>query len=92
MICVDATAQTVFEIVSPIEIAGRYGVTVAYYGSVGIPEISATLVLTDGPDDTLACDSIINQLTDAIVISNRGDCQFGLKALQAQKAGAVAAI
>lgn len=43
-------------------------------------------------DNNLGCDPFTTDLTDAVVLMDRGGCNFTLKALNAQNAGAVAAI
>ena len=45
-----------------------------------------------GISPTDGCEPILNDLTGKIALVSRGTCEFGLKALNAQNAGAVAVI
>jgi hypothetical protein len=59
-----------------------------------VPPIEAEYAIVDdgSANPTLGCDPIINDLTGKIALVRRGDCDFGLKALNAQDAGAVACV
>ncbi|WP_223788234.1 PA domain-containing protein [Marinicella meishanensis] len=86
----------VLTINSPGGIAGDYAVQTASFGPA-IPEmgLTADVVLADdgtGGDVNDACEPIINDLTGAIAIVNRGSCNFTLKVINSQNAGAVAVL
>ena len=53
-----------------------------------------TLMLVDDgtTEDSLACNSLVNDLTGKIAVCYRGVCQFGLKGYEAEAAGAVALV
>ena len=61
-----------------------------------IPEnaITDTLMLVDDGTigDSLACNPLINDITGKIALLYRGACEFGVKAKNAQDAGAVGVI
>ncbi len=100
-------AQVIFYVESPEEIQGDYEMTWSDpangWGSpdLNYPENSVldTLVMAyDGSDaDSLCCDTaggLVNALDvfGKIAVLYRGSCQFGVKATNAQNAGAVAVI
>ncbi|MEX2646748.1 MAG: PA domain-containing protein [Gaiellaceae bacterium] len=75
--------------------AGTYGASAAAFG----PELDVTgvpgdlAVVDDGSaQPTLGCNALVGFPAGAIAIVDRGACEFGLKALNAQNAGAVAVI
>jgi len=78
--------------------AGSYNGVEATFGTPLSPTpITANLILTvddDIPDLNDACDNLINQaqINGNIAILRRGNCEFGVKVLAAENAGAIAAI
>lgn len=87
-------AQWVFEITSPAELAGQYPIGTAEFG----PNLSDTLTGTllagedDSMDPTLGCEALTTDLTGSIGLLDRGECEFNIKAENAQNAGATALI
>ncbi|MEM1319967.1 MAG: M36 family metallopeptidase [Bacteroidota bacterium] len=88
-------------VTAPDAVAGRYNVSpAAEWGA----QISATntfsgeaVIAVDnnpGPSFTDGCETIVNadELDGKIAIIDRGVCQFGLKALNAEQAGAIGVI
>lgn len=83
----------------PIADVQGVGVFGAQAASFGPPLTTAgttgPVILADdgtGPDTADACDPVVNDLTGAIALINRGSCSFVLKVFNAQNAGAVGAI
>ena len=81
------------QIISPPEIAGDYIIGLAGWG--GSPEAQSGIatfgidgvdILTDG------CENSIENVEGKIAFVDRGQCQFGTKALNAEMAGAAAVI
>lgn len=86
-----------FKIQSPSDIAGDYLVENAVFGDLIYDDLSANLVLVnDGSDaPTDACNPLINssEITGNIALIERNStCDNDLKVLNAQNAGAIAAI
>ena len=85
-----------FTVNSPEVLAGVYEVTPTtdWAGEITSIPITADIVPVD--DGTLygyeGCNNLTNDLTGKIALVSRGTCEFGLKALNAQNAGAVAVI
>ena len=88
---------------APAEIAGRYSTSLprdgwgpgAYVNEV--PVSGEVVVVDDGIENPLrndGCEDFINtaEIAGKIGFISRGGCQFGLKALKAQNAGAIAVI
>lgn len=84
---------------TPAEVAGNYAYVQAGFGGelppAGSPLVSQVVLV----DDTIgitsnACEPIINadSLIGKIAMVDRGDCQFGVKCLAAEQAGAIAVI
>ncbi len=88
------TAQMTLEVTSPAGIAKTYTIGVANYGGNATPEVNGTLVITeDGtamPNE--GCNAVTNDIAGKIAVSDRGTCNFSIKAYNAQVGGAIAAI
>jgi uncharacterized repeat protein (TIGR01451 family) len=75
-------------------------ITGTYYGGqdnwggdiTTVPLTADVVFVNDGIDPTLACEPPINDVTGKIVMVDRGECEFGFKALTMEQAGAVACI
>jgi PA domain/Secretion system C-terminal sorting domain len=97
-------AQTLFEITSPSGIAGIYDMASAGFGGelpgcADETPVSGELIIGDDNDDeggsgstTDGCQAIVNDLTGKIAIIDRGACEFGVKCLNAENAGAILVI
>ncbi len=89
-----ASAGTL-DVNSPASIAGGYASTAAQFGQ-GTFSVTGNLVEVD--DGTAAptegCNALVNggAVNGNIAIVDRGNCEFGLKCLNAQNAGAIAVI
>lgn len=89
------------QVTAPVVIAGKYSTGVAGTGWGTGAYVTDTpvsgevaLMLDDFDQPTDACDSLINkpELAGKIAMVDRGGCQFGWKAYQAQQAGAIGVI
>jgi uncharacterized repeat protein (TIGR01451 family) len=88
---------SVFSVNSPQPVAGGYTVTEAGFGTPisNIPVTGEVVIVDDGTGEaTLGCNLPINtdELEGAVALIDRGSCEFGLKVLNAQQAGAIGAI
>ncbi|HQU59874.1 MAG TPA: M36 family metallopeptidase, partial [Saprospiraceae bacterium] len=88
---------SIFKVNSPQSVAGGYEVEAAGFGALigATPVTGPIVVVNDGSSEaSLGCNASINtdQLQGAIAMIDRGSCEFGLKALNAQNAGAIGAI
>ena len=85
-----------FTVNSPNQLAGVYEVTPAtdWGGSITNIPITADIVHVDDGTSYAheGCNDLTNDLTGKIALVSRGTCEFGLKALNAQNAGAIAVI
>lgn len=88
-------ALSIMTINSPASIAGEYEFVPASFGDA-IGTLNGNLVLSnDGSSEpTFACNALTNgsAINGNIAVIQRGTCEFGVKMLNAQNAGAVAAI
>jgi hypothetical protein len=96
-------AQVIFNIESPANLAGNYNITYAEPDTWGTPDmldpansITGVLALVDDGTvaDSLGCNPLVNNadIAGKIAVVYRGECQFGMKSLNAQNAGAIAVL
>jgi len=83
------------EVTEPESVSGTYEFVEAAFGGElppGSPEVEVVLVSDTIGVSSDACEPIINadELVGKVAMIDRGDCEFGFKALAAQQAGAVA--
>jgi len=81
-------------VTAPPSIAADYTVGIAGFGAQQTSSITGTATFVD---DTVApitdaCDGTIANVLGKIAFIDRGTCEFGFKALEAQNAGAVVAV
>jgi len=82
-------------VITPSSISGNYSVVQATFGSLYYDLTEQVVLVNDGSaSPTLACSPLTNggSINGKIAILDRGNCEFGLKCLNAQNAGAVAVI
>lgn len=84
------------EVASPAAIAGDYSMAPAGFGAAITPgsSLGAPLALAnDGTaTPTFGCEPLVNFPAGHIAVIDRGACEFGLKGLRAQQAGAVGVV
>ena len=88
---------TPFEVTAPTEIAGIYPASTASFGpSIQSNPIDGEVVIADDGVgfNSDACQDITNgsDLSGKIALIDRGDCEFGVKILNAENAGAIGVI
>ena len=68
--------------------------TADWAGEITEEALIADLALVDDGSSwgIEGCDALVNDLTGKVALISRGSCEFGMKALNAQNAGAIAAI
>lgn len=79
----------------PFSLQGNYGFEKAGFGPVTFNVSGNVVLVNDGSSSpSLGCDSLINgaEIDGNIALVDRGTCEFSLKCLRAQNAGAVAVI
>ena len=85
-----------FTVNSPEIFAGVYEVTPTsgWAGEITSTPITASIVAVDDGSayGIEGCGELLNDLTGKIALVSRGNCEFGLKALNAENAGAIAVI
>lgn len=86
-----------FLIDSPIELAGGYEFAAANFGRTLTDSVwteEGVFVEDANPNPTEGCDELINggDVAGKIALIDRGSCEFGQKCLNAENAGAVAAV
>jgi len=87
-------------VTAPANLAGKYNAISGGFGkalSASDPAISGKLVVVNAPLSNptyLGCDSLSNgaDVIGNIALISRGSCEFGVKCLNAEKAGAKAAV
>ncbi|MBK6392895.1 MAG: T9SS type A sorting domain-containing protein [Saprospiraceae bacterium] len=86
-------SQSTLRIISPASIAGDIAITKGLLGNGFVDTIKGELVFANnGAGSSLACDTIMNNVSGKIVVIDRGTCTFLEKAQKAQRAGAKALI
>jgi len=85
-----------FTVNTPEQLAGIYEVTPTtdWAGTITSTPLTADIMAVDDGSSygIEGCGEIINDLTGKIALVSRGNCEFGLKALNAENAGAIAVI
>lgn len=92
--------QVAFVVTAPVERQGHYDFTppAAQWGSPALNSVSIEAPIVIARDntaaDSLLCEPAVNggELNGSIAVIYRGGCEFGVKALNAQNAGAVGVI
>lgn len=85
------------EVTAPESVSGTYEFIQGGFGGdlpQGSPEVEVVLVDDEVDVTSDACDPIVNgaELMGKVAMIDRGECQFGVKALAAQNEGAIAVI
>jgi len=85
----------VVEVNTPFNLAGPY--VYGYQSDWGPTSLASTITgeaawARTAANDSIACDSVVNDLTGKVALVRRGACNFSLKALNAQTQGAVACV
>ena len=94
---------TFLTVTEPVAVAGQYITSIADAGwgagsyVTSVPVTAEVVPVNDGVEDpgiSDACEDIINapELAGKIALIDRGGCEFGIKVLKAQNAGAIGVI
>jgi len=90
------TAGAQFEVLTPPAAAGVYANQAAAFGppAPNPPMVTGVVLVDDGFGGTLGCGEPANaaDIAGNIALIERGDCEFGVKVLNAINAGAVGAV
>ena len=95
------SAQVIFYVDPPSPNEGNYNMSFANGTGWAVPDMTdpanavmGTLCMaSDGTAaDSLACNAITNNVSGQIAVLYRGSCEFGVKALNCQNAGAIAVV
>ncbi|MBD3638002.1 MAG: T9SS type A sorting domain-containing protein [Crocinitomicaceae bacterium] len=96
------SAQVIFNVQAPSSNAGNYNMSYAQASSGwGVPDMTdpanaitgQLCMASDGTSaDSLVCNAVTNNVTGKIACLYRGSCEFGVKALNCQNAGAIGVI
>ncbi len=90
---VDMIAQiNTLTVNNPASAAGDYYIVRAEFGSQDNTELSGPAAFATDANGTELCEDATNDLTGKVAFIDRGTCNFSLKALNAQNAGAIAVI
>lgn len=91
-----ASANQLLRVESPAEVAGKYqtSTTTTEWGAAitATPLTAEVVIVNDGSgNQTQGCNALVNasEVEGKIALIDRGNCEFGVKALNAQNAGAV---
>lgn len=97
-----SSAQVIFNVEAPSPNQGNYDMSYAQASSGwGVPDMldpanaiqGELCMASDGTaGDSLACNALTNNVTGKIACLYRGDCEFGVKALNCQNAGAIGVV
>jgi extracellular elastinolytic metalloproteinase len=90
-----SASSNIFTVTAPQSVAGNYTSVKAGFGAQDFDISGQVIIADDGSaNPTLACNSLVNsaQIAGKIALIDRGSCEFGLKCLNAQNAGAIAVI
>ncbi len=90
----DITGGGIVKVNAPGVVTGTYfGGQGGWGGAITTTPLTAEVVfINDGIEPTVGCEPPSNDLTGKIVMIDRGECEFGFKALTAEQAGAVGCI
>ena len=87
--------RPVLKVMPPAAAAGMYEVTTATFGPPVLSEgtVGELILADDGTGITTdACEPLVGNFSDSIVLADRGSCAFTTKAAHAQEAGAVGVV
>jgi uncharacterized repeat protein (TIGR01451 family) len=89
------TKDTLLHITTPAPLAGHFETGLAGFGAeiTNTPVSGATIWANDASlSPNLGCNALTNNVLGKIVFFERGTCEFGRKALNAQQRGAIACV
>ncbi len=87
--------MTIFQVNSPVAVAGNYPFAVAQFGPSEFSVTGDLVFVTDNsalPSEGCIALNNAAAITGNIAMIDRGNCEFGTKVLNAENAGAIAAI